>query len=768
MKSLFFLGVIFLSLVCRAQTESIFSGNSSPIVSTQEVGGAHGHAPIVNVLGFNLAHTESIFNFNTLPIVENKTIAGIPGHIPFVVIANPEDISGGVPPGGTTGQVLTKLSNDDGDADWQSVAGTGTVTSVGLSAPSFLSVSGSPVTSSGTIALSLANQSANAVMAGPSTGSPAAPTFRALTSADIPWPLVSQTNGSASAPAFNVGTGGDNDTGIYTTGDGNLSMSANGFLRFQIDQNETTVTGPLIVTGNISAANYPPTGTANRLTKFDNSGDIASSAWQLGLGDELYLNITAPSGADPFRPFYMDVTNAATADGSLVAIGVNTQSDATTSITLIDLNQSGDAGSDIFGARVFNSGNASDGIQMVGIGNSGDFTAQLRLIEASNGGEGPGGILINAFNNASMSGDFQLFGLGDSGNHSAGNFQGISLNKNGDQVGNVALINATLDGDATDNVTLATFGVNNTHEFGSSFTGLNIYTSSNSTDWSTMINVNDAGDSDGKTGVGVFISGDSDSFVNGVSIGLSGSAGTNMTGLNVDVSSATVTNGYPKAINANGISNIFANIEYNGSFSVPIPLQVQILGSSVTIDSGSTTNTFAFASNLASLLMVESDFDDNVSGLDLGWTSVAFVGQIGVASGATLDAWNGALAGAGVMDASSGGTVDKATMFRAEGFLPGAGTIVVNEMYGFKAGSILCLLATDCFGVYIADDSAKNYFAGEANADKGFRLSTSGSQPTCDASTRGLMWNIEGGAGVADIFQVCQKDASDNYVWVTK
>lgn len=63
---------------------------------------------------------------------------------------------------------------------------TGTVTSVALSVPSFLSVSGSPVTTSGTLVVSLANQNANVVFAGPSTGSAAAPTWRALVAADIP------------------------------------------------------------------------------------------------------------------------------------------------------------------------------------------------------------------------------------------------------------------------------------------------------------------------------------------------------------------------------------------------------------------------------------------------------------------------------------------------------------------------------------------------------------------------------------------------------
>jgi hypothetical protein len=67
-----------------------------------------------------------------------------------------------------------------------SEAYTGTATSVGLSLPDLFSVSGSPVTSSGTLSATLATQTANAVFAGPTTGSAAAPGFRSLVAADIP------------------------------------------------------------------------------------------------------------------------------------------------------------------------------------------------------------------------------------------------------------------------------------------------------------------------------------------------------------------------------------------------------------------------------------------------------------------------------------------------------------------------------------------------------------------------------------------------------
>lgn len=63
--------------------------------------------------------------------------------------------------------------------------GSGTVTSVDMTVPSDLSVSGNPITTSGTLAITRNNQSANKVFAGPTSGGAATPTFRSLVLADI-------------------------------------------------------------------------------------------------------------------------------------------------------------------------------------------------------------------------------------------------------------------------------------------------------------------------------------------------------------------------------------------------------------------------------------------------------------------------------------------------------------------------------------------------------------------------------------------------------
>lgn len=86
---------------------------------------------------------------------------------------------------------------------------SGTVTNIALTVPSRQTVSGSPVTSSGTLAITDNAQSPNIVFAGPSSGSAAVPTFRALVSADLPTvlsnPMTTQGDiiygGASGAPA---------------------------------------------------------------------------------------------------------------------------------------------------------------------------------------------------------------------------------------------------------------------------------------------------------------------------------------------------------------------------------------------------------------------------------------------------------------------------------------------------------------------------------------------------------------------------------------
>lgn len=125
--------------------------------------------------------------------------------------------------------------------------GSGTVTSVALSAPSIFTVAGSPVTTTGTLALSLATQSSNTIFAGPTTGVAAIPTFRSLVAADIPvsavFPVVTTDptsptageawfNSTASVPRVFLNTDGTNKLqstipGVILSTAGPQNVSAN-------------------------------------------------------------------------------------------------------------------------------------------------------------------------------------------------------------------------------------------------------------------------------------------------------------------------------------------------------------------------------------------------------------------------------------------------------------------------------------------------------------------------------------------------------------
>lgn len=107
--------------------------------------------------------------------------------------------------------VLT--NNGSGTLTWSPAsAGTGTVQSVGLTLPSLFTVSGSPVTTSGTLSASLNTQSANTFFAAPN-GSTGTPAFRGLVAADIPSLSASQIV-SGTLPVAVGGTGATSLSGL--------------------------------------------------------------------------------------------------------------------------------------------------------------------------------------------------------------------------------------------------------------------------------------------------------------------------------------------------------------------------------------------------------------------------------------------------------------------------------------------------------------------------------------------------------------------------
>jgi hypothetical protein len=103
--------------------------------------------------------------------------------------------------------------------------GSGTVTSVALTVPSWLSVSGSPITTSGTLAVTAASgQTANQVLATPN-GSTGAVSLRALVASDIPNIAESQVTNLTTDLAAKVPTSRTISTTAPLTGGGDLSAN---------------------------------------------------------------------------------------------------------------------------------------------------------------------------------------------------------------------------------------------------------------------------------------------------------------------------------------------------------------------------------------------------------------------------------------------------------------------------------------------------------------------------------------------------------------
>ena len=105
------------------------------------------------------------------------------------------------------------------------------VTSVGLALPaSVFNVTGSPVTTTGTLTGTLATQPINTLFAGPASGSAGTPTFRSLVTADIPalpyapYPSAGIPNSTGTAWGTSYATNVANGVAVY---DVNFNLSTN-------------------------------------------------------------------------------------------------------------------------------------------------------------------------------------------------------------------------------------------------------------------------------------------------------------------------------------------------------------------------------------------------------------------------------------------------------------------------------------------------------------------------------------------------------------
>jgi len=182
----------------------------------------------------------------------------------------------------------------------------GTVTSVGLTVPSFLSVSTPTITSSGTFAITLGNQTSRHAFIAPNGGG--IPAFRALESDDLPSLAISKITGLQTALDGKLSTSGTaalatNVTGVVAlanggTGGTNAASARSGLGATTVGENIFTIPNP----------------SAVRFLRL-NADNTVSALSDLDFRTALSLGTAATNAASAFQPADSDLNALAANNG---------------------------------------------------------------------------------------------------------------------------------------------------------------------------------------------------------------------------------------------------------------------------------------------------------------------------------------------------------------------------------------------------------------------------------------------------------------------
>lgn len=219
--------------------------------------------------------------------------------------------------------LFTLTTDGAGNTYWAS-GGTGTMTSVGLTVPSIFTVAGSPITTSGTFAITANTQTANTVYAGPGSGSPLEPAFRQLVATDIP--VIDHTKISDfDAGVFDIlSAAGTPEIDMAYDGAGTFSaaLETTAVTAAEYGDAATSVTFTVDTKGRLTAASEAAIAiTASQVTDFN---EAAQDAIDLSLTPSDNIAWTYDDGANTHTADLTDTAATVGSFGSATAVSTFT------------------------------------------------------------------------------------------------------------------------------------------------------------------------------------------------------------------------------------------------------------------------------------------------------------------------------------------------------------------------------------------------------------------------------------------------------------